>query len=97
MSPRGSVKMAAVKNGKLGGRKAAVAALVETATFTMPPCKPSSPTLLGEGLHVDSAGAPVQLMVTVVPLRPPRGKTRRLKLPDAPAFKTRDCALGVKL
>lgn len=97
MSPMGSVKMAAAKNGKFGGRKAAVAAAVVTATFTMPPCKPSSATLFGEGLHVASAGAPVQLMFTVVPLRPPRGNTKRLTLPDAPAFKARDFALGVKL
>jgi len=91
--PIGSVKPAT--KGKTGARReASVAALVPTVTVTMPPCKPSRLTVLGEGAQLDCGGAPVLLMVTV-PVKPPRGRTGMLKVPELPAFRVREFALGV--
>ena len=47
------------------GRSTAIAEPVLTFTVTAAVIVPSSVTLLGEGVQVDSDGAPVQLMFTV--------------------------------
>ena len=78
------------------GNEAMLAAVVLTDTVTMPPCNPSSGTEPVEAMQLDCFGAPEQLMLTF-PVKPPRGKTGRLKLPELPAFNVRELALGVNV
>ena len=88
--------IAGKKRGGYGDRKLAVAAVVLRVTVTVPPCNPSRLMVLGEAVQVDCDGAPAQLTLTF-PVKPPRGKTGRLKLPELPAFNVRDLVLGVKV
>jgi hypothetical protein len=98
MRPIGTAKTASEnrKEERDFRSEAMPAAVVLTVTVTMPPCNPSSDTELVEAMQSDSFGAPEQLMLTF-PVKPPRGKTGRLKFPEPPAFKVRELALGVKV
>lgn len=98
MRPIGSARTASEnrKEERDFRSEAMPAAVVLTVTVTMPPCNPSSGTEPVEAMQLDSFGAPEQLMLTF-PVKPPRGKTGRLKLPELPAFRLRELTLGVKV